>query len=74
MKIKRFNENLEEYKSKLEKDLMTILDQQLYTEQSYYGHEISLDGKNSAIEEIINYLEKEGLLTALNVDVKKYNL
>jgi thiamine phosphate synthase YjbQ (UPF0047 family) len=74
MKIKRFNENLEEYKSKLEKDLNKILDNELWTEHVYNHDEISRDGKESAVKEIINYLEKEGLLTALVVDVKEYNL
>jgi len=69
MKIKRFNENLEEYKSNLKKDLMKILDQELYSVNS---NEIATDGKRCAIEEIINYLEEEGLLLAL--DSKKYNL
>jgi len=75
MKVKRFNENLEEYKLQLKKDLMEILDGELYTEDYYEGDKvISRDGKNSAIEEIIEYLEKEGILTDLALDSKKYNV
>lgn len=74
MKIKRFNENLEEYKSKLEKDLIKILDIELWTEHVYNHDEISRDGKESAVKEIIKYLEKEGILTDLVLDTKKYNL
>ena len=75
MKIKRFNENLEDYKLQLKKDLMKILDAELYTEDYYDGDKvISYDGKKSAIREIINHLEKEGILTHLSLDTKRYNV
>ena len=56
--------------NKLEKDLLNILHQELYT----IDGEIAWSGKESAIEEIITYLKKLGIDFDLYFNTKKYNI
>lgn len=59
----------------LEKELLSILNKELYTEVTYYSdREISEDGKKDAVKEIIKYLYKLGPDLDVYLNSKKYNL
>lgn len=78
MKIERFqifenediNSTIDELKVK--NNLLMILDSELYTE--YPDREISRDGKNCAVDRIIEYFKKIGVDFELLSNSKKYNL
>jgi hypothetical protein len=58
----------------IENDLLNILNQELYTENSYENAEISNDGKECAVKKIIEYLKKLGIDLNMYSNMKKYNL
>ena len=66
------NDNLAIEELKVRNNLLMILDGELYTE--YPDREISQDGKNCAVDRIIEYFKKIGVDFGLLSNSKKYNL
>ena len=60
--------------NKLEKDLLNILDAQLYTEDHYELHYVAEDSKKDAVKDIIKYLIELGIDINVYFDAKKYNI
>ncbi len=69
--LKEFENNQENL---IEKDLLNILDEELYTEDYYGATYISNDSKRMASMKIIKYLNDLGIDFNMYINSKKYNV
>jgi len=69
MIVKRFE--AVQIENRLEKDLLNLLNDELYVNAPY---EISEDGKICSVKAIIKYLTDLGIDLSMYLDSKKYNI